>query len=407
MPKRVVKVKSPLRKKESDSPSSFSKRTRKIAVSRKLRKNEAKVPLSPLRSQHRERNGRVLSRSVLGDVDEFSDMRRVREGHDDRERNDLMNNMVSATRARSRALLKVSKMARATKMRVQGRDELEALNDERSAQMKRISFLYEDAKRVRAEDDASTRQRLDKMRIHERLRFEKEKKVLESFRKIQASRENYKAMAIERVKKKPEELVQARSDMYREIKEEFDIHEKIIPQTLLSNDVETMCTSYFLSMIRQVFKLAQWKSVSIHLSSDWEKIKTKSSDQNQEDDENENKVEDTKLKSMIRDSNEVLWVGLFEPEESRTILQAMSELKNENDESLTVVAGEDTSRFLESEDAFEDVSLCSLGGVATIRLLAGEKLPGVASLRIFEGCNDDEDDEEEIVDDGVDCDQKE
>jgi hypothetical protein len=239
---RKIKVKSP--KRDELKMGKKKKKTRKIAVSRKLGKNETQAPLSPLRSEARERNGRILRRSVLGDVCEFSDMRRVREGHEERDRSETMNKLVSGTRARSRALLKVSKMARATKKRVKERDELQCLDDERSAQVKRISFLCEDAKRVREESDVKTKLRLDKMRIHERLRYEKEKKVLESFRKIQASRETYKAIAIEKVKKKPDELVQARSDMYREIREEFDIHEKIIPQS------EKNRSSYWLMSLR-------------------------------------------------------------------------------------------------------------------------------------------------------------
>ena len=74
------------------------------------------------------------------------------------------------------------------------------------------------------------------------------------------------------------------------------------------------------------------------------------------------KVENTTLKSIILDSREVLWVGLFEPEESTTILEGLSELEKENGKSLTVVAGDDTSRYLESKGAFDDVTLCSLGG---------------------------------------------
>jgi len=148
---------------------------------------------------------------------------------------------------------------------------------------------------------------------------------------------------------------------------------------------------YCYSLIRQIFKLGQWNSVTIHLHQEMKNEQDEEEGKDGDDDVESKKDTET----LIQESNEILWVGMFGKKSSRSILKALQELKDKDD-TLIVVAGDDTSRFLESEDASDDVSLCSTGGRSVIRLLAGERLPGIASLRECEsGVGEDEDDDDE------------
>jgi len=96
----------------------------------------------------------------------------------------------------------------------------------------------------------------------------------------------------------------------------------------------------------------------------------------------------------------VLWVGTVGETQykqcragSKAVLTAMQEL-NSDSSTTTVIAGDDTRKFVVQEDATGFVSLCSTGGEATIRLLAGATMPSVVNIsdeeqEISGGDNDD------------------
>eukprot|EP00940_MAST-03C_sp_MAST-3C-sp2_P000668 g668.t1 len=196
------------------------------------------------KSSVRKSRGKFVERSILGDSEDYAEIARFYEGDVDRERSESVDSLCAQTRARSMAYVKAKKLAASAKEHMKNRDAATDLEDELSTELKRLRHQRSKAKDARESELQNQSARMSTMNIEDRIKLTKEEKVLKKFEKMQASWKRHNEIARKKLKKKESELVQTRSDMYREVVEEYKVVHKAIP------DSEKNKSAYWLMSLR-------------------------------------------------------------------------------------------------------------------------------------------------------------
>eukprot|EP00939_MAST-03C_sp_MAST-3C-sp1_P002802 g2802.t1 len=242
---RVISPKASKPKETNDAESSKRKKVN-LSVCRKLRCDEKMSPKSSrkYRSGVLRKKGKIVERSVLGDARTYVEMSKVYNGSAEHEKEKAIDSLCSQTRVRSRAFLKAKKIAQNTKHHLQTRDDSRALQDELSSAIKGLNYLQSLSSQIREEELSKQKKQISHMRINERVKIAREAKVLKKFEEMRRAWKLQNKIAVKKTHKKVSELVQSRSDMYREIMEEYGLVHKAIP------DSEKNKSAYWLMSLR-------------------------------------------------------------------------------------------------------------------------------------------------------------